>query len=217
MLDGYFNVTIVAEWLAFIASFILLDRKTGIWRLFKVFLFLTLCTETIGWYMNFILKKFNNTLPFNLLLIISISFFISVFSSANPLKKERRKIGFLNAAFLLFALFNLIFLQGLWTYNSYTETFGDQILIILSFSFFYLILRDDEPINLFRYEYFWLANGVLLYALGSVVLYIFSDALYQYYMQTCLPVYDYISYSLNSIFYGSLIVAFLWRHKTTRS
>jgi hypothetical protein len=217
MLSTYFNITSIAEWCAFICALILLNKQTSIWRLFIPFLFITIVTETIGWYFNYVVKHFNNTLPFNILMIIGIVFFAYLFSLAKPMQHVKKKIFYLIILFILSAVFNLFFIQKQWTYNSYTETFGDIILSAICCYFLFTILKNDEYINLFHYEYFWLANGLLFSCLGSVLIYIFSDSLYAYYKQTKIPVYDYINYVLNVVLYASLIIAFICRHKTTRS
>ena len=217
MFSTYFNITVTAEWCAFICSLTLLNKRTSIWRLFIPFLFITIVTETIGWYLNYVVKHFNNTAPFNILMIIGVIFFAWLFKQPNQMKRIKRKIDYIIMIFLLFAIINLFFFQHLWIYNSYTETAGDIILASISCYFLLTVLKKEEYINLFQYEYFWLANGLLFSCLGSVLIYIFSDSLFAYYKETKIPVYDYINYVLNIVLYGSLIIAFICRRKTTRS
>jgi hypothetical protein len=78
------------------------------------------------------------------------------------------------------------------------------------------MIKDNEEIDLLRYDYFWLATGVLFYSLGSALLYQFSNVLGHYYQRTHINVGNYINYALNLILYSTLIIAFIWRRKTTR-
>lgn len=217
MINSYFDITTIAEWVAFIASVIFLDKKTTVWRLFIALLFLIVCTESAGWYMYTILKINNNTLPFNILMILRLSFLICFFSTALPLKKVKRLSYWILIVFSLFGLINLFFFQGFWKYNAYTEALGDLILAIASCYLLFIVLIEDEHRELFQYEYFWLANGLLFSSLGSMLLYFFLDDLFAYQKQTGVTIYDYINYVINVILYSSLIIAFICRRKTTRS
>ena len=216
MIATYFNITVIAEWCTFIAAIILLNSKTKIWQLFILLLFLILCTETIGWYMHTQLKVYDNALPFNLLMLLSTIFFIWFFTKARQLKNIRKWLIFVNCFFFIFAIINLFFFQGFWRYNSFSESFGDIILSIICCYFLFGLVKDNEHINLLGLDYFWLANGILFYSLGSALLYQFSYLLRNYYKQSHVDVGTYINYALNLILYSSLIMAFICRRKTTR-
>jgi len=120
------------------------------------------------------------------------------------------------ALFMGFGLCNLIFIQGFWKYNTITDVLSSIILAIISCYFFITVLKEEAFRNLFTYEYFWFANGILFYSLGSVVLYIFLDYLGDFYKETKINVYGYINYGLNVLFYGSLVIAFVCRQRNTK-
>jgi hypothetical protein len=216
MINSYFNVTVIAEWLTFIVSLLLLDKKTTRWRLFIMLLFLVLCAETAGWYMYNRLGIFDNALPFNILMLLSNVFFIWFMSTATVLQQVKKWLVYLNCFFLVFGLINLFFFQGLWRYNSFSESLGDIILVLICCYFIFTLLKANEHTDLLRFDYFWLANGLLFYCLGSALLYQFSYLLGNYYNQTKINIGEYINYALNLILYSSLIIAFICRRKTTR-
>src|SRR6185295_3514598 len=114
MLLSYFNITVIAEWCTFMAAVFLLNKNTGIWQLFILLLFLILCTETIGWYLHNVVKRYENALPFNILMILSDSFFIWLFSRADLMKGMRRIILYFFFFFVLFSVANLFFFEGFW-------------------------------------------------------------------------------------------------------
>ncbi|SFQ16699.1 hypothetical protein [Parafilimonas terrae] len=214
MLSSYLNITVAAEWAAFIAAIILLDKPTGRWRLFKIITLVTILLDAAGWYLSYSRLLYYNALPYNFLLLITVVLFISLLGGATPgMKKHSR---WLMALFSLGWLLNFIFLQGMDAYNSYTEIAGNILLAGMSCFLFYALLVQEQYINLLRYEYAWLAIGLLLSAMGSMVLYLFLDYLQNYYNVTGIPLYAYINYTVNVFLYSCLIIAFVCRRKNTR-
>ena len=216
MLSSYFNITVIAEWCAFIAAIIFLDKKTKVWQLFILLLFFTLCTETVGWYIRTQLHQFSNALPFNLLMLFSNAFLIWFFTKAKSLQKIKRTLIYLDYFFIVFGIVNLFFFQGFWHYNSFSETLGDIMLSVICCYFFYTLLTEKEYIDLLRLDFFWVATGILFYSLGSALLYHFSWALREFYNHSKIDVGTYINYGLNLILFTSLIIAFICRWKITR-
>jgi hypothetical protein len=216
MISTYFNITVTAEWVTFFGSLLLLNKKTGKWRLFILLLFLSICAETAGWYMTYILKKTNNALPFNLLVIITMVFFNWILAESEVLQKIKKAVHISVFFFTAFAVINLLFIQGYFRYNYYTEIAGDFILLVVCCLFFYNILAEENFRDLFRYEYFWLAAGLIFTAMVGIVLYIFPEALQAYYKKTHINVYGYINYGINLLLYTSLIIAFVCRRKNMK-
>lgn len=107
-------------------------------------------------------------------------------------------------------------MQGFRIYNSYSEGLGDLLIAIISCVFLFTLLKEETYRNLFAYEYFWFANGLLFSSLGNALLYFFLNDLSEYEKKTGVAIYDYINYVINIILYSSLIIAFICRRKTTR-
>jgi hypothetical protein len=216
-LKTLFNPTVIAEWVTFIAALCLLPRRVGVWRLFVLLMLATILTETVGWAIAWSGHDRNNQWIFNVLLLASNAFNIWIFRWAEPMKRAGRLLWWVLLGFACFGFGNLLFFQGLLAYNTYTDVLGDLVVAVVCCYFFYICLREEGFRDLFRYEYFWLANGLLFSSLGSVVLYIFIDALYAFARHTHINVYGYINYGLNFILYGSMIIAFICRNRNTRS
>lgn len=212
----YLNITVIAEWLTFFAALLLLDKKTGVWQLFIPLMLLVLCAETIGWYMHVKLKIFDNALPFNVLMILSNVFFIWFFSKAALLQHIHQVLKWLATAFAILAMINFLFFQGPWQYNSFSESAADITLVIICCYFLFTIVKSNEYFDLARFDYFWLATGLLFYCLGSALLYQFSYLLRDYYDQTKIDIGTYVNYTLNLILYTCLTIAFTCRKKATR-
>ena len=211
----YFNVTVLSEWCALAVAIGALDKKTGNWRLFITWLSLSLCTETIGWYLHNFKGMIPNALPFNILMILRSLFLISFFSSHSgrflPLFKSFLVI------FIIGAVLNLLFFQGFWQYNFYSESLADLMLIILCCRHLLALVTQPEYINLLSSEYFWLSIGLLFYSMGSAFLYNFYNLLAEYRRETGVNVGLYLNYGLNILLSSCLIIAFICRRKTTRS
>ena len=112
MLQTYFNITVAAEWVAFIAALLLLNKSTGNWRLFIPWLFFVLCIETIGWYKTNVLHIRGNSLPFNINIIVSDVFLLWFLTTSPQIYGKRQYFYRAIAAFVVFAVLNLLFLKN---------------------------------------------------------------------------------------------------------
>lgn len=215
MIATLFGITYISELSAFIAALLLLDSKTKAWRSFIPFLFIILLTEAAGWYYGPFLKQYNDWI-YNMFYFIYTPFFVYIFSYAAPVQSKKQLLYQVIAGFILFALLNICFFEGFHIFNSYTKVLGDIILAALSCYFFYAELKEEEVRDLFHDEYFWLANGLLFYSLGAIILYLFLPSLRRFYEQTNVRIYTYIVSVLNILLYSSLIIAFICRNRATR-
>ena len=211
-----FNTVVAAECITFIAAILLLHKKRiGVWRLFIALFALIVLAETAGCFMYDILGKHNHWV-YNINMILTDIFIFWILSTANSLQKERKAIYIVIILFFSTAVINLFFFEGLYHYNQYTETAGDIIQIIISCFLFYRLITEVAYRNLFSYEYFWLANGILFSSLGSTILYHFPEAMSSYQKLTHINVFAILNNILNVLLYSSLIIAFICRYRNTR-
>jgi hypothetical protein len=215
MLTSYFNITTIAEWSATLAAILLLNKKTGVWRLFIPYLLLTLAAERLGWYVIHVLKLETNVVVFSVRMIISNVFLLWLLTHAKPLANIKKWLYVVICVYLPFSIINL-FVQGIDKYSSNSEVLGDALLATISCYLLYQLLNAEEYIDLFRYEYFWLASGLLFSSLGNMVMYIFLTDLQAYKQKTHIPIFGYINSTVNIILYGSLIIAFICRNRITQ-
>lgn len=212
VVNSYLNITLITEWITFLAAIALLNKHTGQWRWFIALLALIVITEATGWYLSYVLHKPNNALPFNILVIIMDCFLLWQLSIAGQLIKLKKAFYISIVVLIIFGLVNLFFLQGWNTYNYATEVLADILLAIGSgYLIFALIRDDDSEMNLFSEPWFWLSIGILFNVTGSFLLYMFLNELQAYYYSTKIDVFGYINYTVNILFYGCLIIAFVCR------
>jgi hypothetical protein len=217
MLKSIFGTTVISECISLLAAIIILNRKTKFWLLFIPFLVVTALVDIAGSYMRFVLQQNNFSYLYNILLIMTISFYLLFYTMSAVMEKKRRVLLFLFLIFNLYAVGNLFFFQGFFNYNYYTEVFGD-IIIVFSLGFFYYRLLTEEISRLIhRDAFFWLSSGLLLFSLGSIVLYLFRPVIKKYYLTTHINLGGTINDVLNVMLYLSFIIAFICQRNTKSS
>ena len=215
-MSSYFDLITLCEWTTLIAAIFFLNKKTGIWRLFILWQFLSICVEITGWYLREQLHIKENGLPFNILTIITFLFLFYILANSSMLRFKKKQLKLISLFYVLFALTNLFFYQGYTTYNSYSESLGDIILALTCCYILFSFLKDEEEINLVRSEYFWMAGGLIFVSLGSALLFNFSYLLNDYYLKTKIDLGNPILTGLNLILDITLIIAFVCRNKAFR-
>jgi len=224
MLSSLFTTSIISEWFCFFAAIFLLNKKTGIWRLFIPFLALTLIVETSGWYIRYVLGLQQNYWVFGIKnnhwiftgrSFISSPFFIFMLLQAKQLAAFKKLGRTLTVIFYAFAIANILFIQKVTKYDSYTEELGCLICVYLCCRLFFNTISDADSNNLLAYEYFWFANGLLFYSLGSATIYLLFDTLSYENAMNNVHLFTNIIDILNPLLYGSLIIAFICRRKNS--
>src|SRR6478736_5943772 len=104
MVHGYFNVTVVEEWITFFAALLFLNRKTGAWQLFRLLMSFILIAETVGWYLRVNGYRQYNAMPFNVLMLLTDSFLIWFFGVTKWFEGERKILLIAVVLFLAFWL-----------------------------------------------------------------------------------------------------------------
>lgn len=83
----------------------------------------------------------------------------------------------LTGSFVLFAVINTLFFQGLREFNSHVTFVECLLLIALAFTYFYVMLRDLKYRKLERNPMFWINVSVLTYFSGALVLFHLANEL----------------------------------------
>ena len=212
-----FNLIVTAECITFFAAILLLHKKEiGRWRLFIPMLFIIVSVETLGWYFRYYLSRPNPWI-FNLNMIVTDVFILWMLSTGIKSAGIRKITISLVSLFVLFAVGNLLFIQGIQQYNQYTESVGDVIEVIICCVVLFHFAREDVYHNLLSNEYFWLTNGVLFSAIGGAFLYTFPTILANFQKHTGIGIFGILNNILNILLYGSMITAFICRNRNMKS
>lgn len=80
-------------------------------------------------------------------------------------------------AFLVFAIMNAFFIQGLENFNSYARSIECIIIISFSLLYYFMMLSELSIKDPIKSTDFWLNTAFLIYFAGSFVLFILSNLL----------------------------------------
>lgn len=158
-----------AELLAAVtATYCLLRKKTFLNRFFTGFLWLTFFVELLGKYFSS--KHIANGWLYNLFNPIEIVFytFLLYRYTAVGWVKKTMKAG--TVLYLLFAAFNLLFIEGLYTYNHFSAIAGSLVILVWCGLFFQQYINGDLVEYQPAYKsIFPIIIGLTLFYLGSYV------------------------------------------------
>lgn len=117
---------------------------------------------------------------FNTHLLGSIYFFVQ-FTVLMKIFNDQMKISRIVAvAYIFYVLFfvgNILFFQGPWVFNSYTQVAASLILMALSIYYFYGLLVDLPNLRVYELPMFWIALTVLIYYGGNFLMFLWISYL----------------------------------------
>lgn len=188
----------------------------------KLGAFLPLCILVCGVEIssaNVLVWKLGNSDHFikNIYLLVSTPLYFYIFYRQFPLSKKI-KIAYSAIAVIVSGLFlmNYLFFQGPTHINILSVIFQQLVTILLSCTLLYFLSTDEKYIILFKEPSFWIAAGLLIFSLGTLVIL----GLYQYIRMNHLTIqnqnlYSFLMPFLNIILYSSYTYAFYlcWQKK----
>jgi len=185
------------------------------YRIFSIYLILTLCTEifAIAWkwylyktvYWNY---SKSNLWIYNSFHLPRILLFILFYYKMIDSIIIKRNILITGAVLLLFGIIDYLFIQPLHSMNNYTLIFTNIFCVILALLFFRQVLQEKKIIKLSGHPMTWISLGTLLYYAGSLPHFIFFNYLFENYKELALSLLN-IHQALNIIMYTSYLIAFL--------
>ncbi len=95
-----------------------------------------------------------------------------------------------------FAIYNVSFGQGLYSFNTRSMLVTNFFIIIITLLYFYEILKKAEILSLTRVPMFWVSSSFLFYSAGTFLVF----SLYEIYRQFSQPISIKI-WIINSILY----------------
>jgi len=163
-----FHLYLYAEMLALVTSILCIKWliKTQ-YQFFLPYLLMTVCAEFGGIYTGRRHQYSLNNEIFNFTTAVEFLFFYFLFYKAIEKKFFKKSILLLSVLYIIYSLLNLVFLQGLYHFNSYSMLLGTVTIIIFVFFYFYDAFENQEPINLIKEPMFWISIGIFLFYLGD--------------------------------------------------
>ncbi|MES2376236.1 MAG: hypothetical protein V4553_06650 [Bacteroidota bacterium] len=207
--------TIYIEAACFIVAVICLIRDANwVWRSMALFLLITCLTEITGKLLRS--GHHSNQWLYNVYLLFEAGFTSLMFNKVLS-KYINSKILIIGGAgvFLASYVYDLIG-HGFLVFNDITATVMSVVFVIYSFLYFYLLIRDDQYVDLIKSPAFWWVTGALFFYFGSTAVNLFFAFLRD--VQVAGHNITYFIFSaLSAILYACWSYSFICRRWQTTS
>jgi len=113
--------------------------------------------------------------------------------------------------FIIFSILNSLFLQTIFTNNTYARTLESLLVITFSLTLFYRIISEMRIEKLEDSPVFWINTGFLIYFSSTIFLFVMSNFILP--LNKTLNVYLWGVHAFISSFHYILIAIGLWKHR----
>ena len=191
------------------------------YRWFSIFLFTTLFVEVFAilWKDYLYLHKTpywnyskQNVWLYNIFFLPQYIFYVLFYYSVLKLKLVRKAIRIILPLFIIFGIYNITMLQGLYVTDNYTLVVCCLLVIWLSGSYFYQLLKQKRLVVLQHEPLVWISSGAFLFHMGCLPFFVWFNTLV---MASISKAFSFLGIAvvLNSVMYSSYSIAFLWNKK----
>jgi hypothetical protein len=212
------SIIIFVEIACFIIAFICLIKDNNwAWRSMIVFLLLT-CIAEIGGKMLKQAHQHNSWL-YNVFLIFEASFTSILFGNIFSKYINSKPLILSGLALLAILYIYDLFKHGFFVFNDLTATVMSVIFVLYSFYYYFLLIKDDQYINLKCSAPFWWVAGALFFYFGSTAVNVFFSFLYNVKLSGHNITY-YIFTTLSILLYGCWSYSFIckkWLTTTSKN
>ncbi|MNK23931.1 hypothetical protein D3C87_422310 [compost metagenome] len=165
--------------MAFSLYFLYRD-KTRFWIITNLYLVLVVLTQIIARYSA---KTYHTNIGvYNVYILLEISYITYAFYVflSQYIKIKNWLIGIYIGTMITYAIF--VYLYGLNVYNAFTISLASVIFVIYGLMYFYLLLKDENYIDLSNHPAFWWVGGTLIFYFGSTLANFFDDIAQRIYL-----------------------------------
>lgn len=196
------NITVASDFLPVIAALYNYRRLDPVLKLMALFCLLSIIPDFAGLITTHLKIVFNSLFLIHLFDIMAVIFFTLIYQRAfyKPVFKKMTLIfGIISFAALIF---NVIFIESIWSYPSVSNTILSVFLIILSLVYFYELLSRQEFTYIEKQGMFWINSGVLFYYAITIFLFMlymkinYADRSTYYMMQSVMNIMANLLYSV---------------------
>lgn len=183
-------------------------------RLFSFFILVTILTEWTSWYIVRKLHWKSITL-YNFYNIIEFMFLPYLYYLNLRSDRIKKIIFYFIAFFPVITIINMIFVQGIYTFNTYTYLAGNLFMISLIFFFFREIIKSPTYEKPARNPMFFISCGYLLFFTIEIPYTLLLPYFAKHDLQLAMT-FIWIIKVLNVILYLSLSIAYLCQPVTRK-
>ncbi len=139
-----------------------------------IIVFIVEFIANILWY-----QKINNLPLYHFYAVIEFVLIINIYRIVLTKIFPKKFFIILGVAFTVFAVVNTVFFQNLNTFNSNVTTLLGIIVIFLSLSYFYALLKEVKYSALETNPMFWINAGFLIYFSSNLILFFINNNMFQ--------------------------------------
>lgn len=134
-------------------------------RLLPVLLVINLGVEIFG---QWLVRKYGTNIPmFNFYMAFLVTAHIFMLREMVVGKMVKKIVFVILWLYPLICLANIIFVQGIGNWQSYSYLIGNVIVVSLTVYYFFELFRRPTFINLIKEPAFWICSALLFYYMGS--------------------------------------------------
>lgn len=168
---------------------------------------LTLAAEaivTIGYYAF----QTSMNLVYNIFNLLTLPVAVLLYRRRISWPNKNRIAAVVIVPFQLFGLVNLFFIQGITKYNSYTLVLASFLFIVISITYFFILIRELPTESISRLPMFWINSAVLIFYSGTFVIYLSADYLAHVLKNNMVA--TWLVHNFLGVIYYSILCYALW-------
>ncbi|HYE56691.1 MAG TPA: hypothetical protein VD996_17705 [Chitinophagaceae bacterium] len=183
-------------------------------RFFPHFLLVALIIEITAWRLW--TEGLQNAALYNFFSTVAFGFYLDLIRQVVFSKKAKKVIKWVMYIYLASALINILFIQKINTFHTFTYSLGCFLIVVISMYYFYQLFQLPHSINLAREPAFWIVSGLLFYYLCTLPL--LGALNYLYTLPGVSPrSLEQITMILNVLLYSLFTISFLCRASFRKS
>ena len=205
------SVVNYVEIIALLTSIFCFRKLQGtVLQLFPYFLLFIVITELAGLYTGKVLHK-PNVWFYNITTVVEFCFYSFFFSKI--LKKNRKATSIILYIYPVLATLNILFVQGLTRFHSYTMVLGSLFMIFFSCCYFYESLLNPGKKQIQKEAVFWIVTGVFFFYLGDILYNTLFNILTKYQVNIAAKLFLAINNNLVIVLYSCFTIGFIvWKN-----
>jgi hypothetical protein len=207
---GTHSIYLFLELTAFLMAVIsYLRHRDPVSKWFVVLLLLTNLVEWGNLFRLYSIRHSNNWI-FNLFNPLEFAFYVCLFYSLYKNKEDKRKVARLYLGLLILTVLNILFLQGIRYFDSYSFMLGSLLILYCVYLFFKQLMQHVDDQNILKNRFFWVSVGLLFFYTGEF----FLQAFFEYFLRindfnSFRPTFYFFTNFLNILLYSCLSISFL--------
>ena len=180
-------------------------------KFFPPYFLATLLVETIATYYSSIGRT--NVSLYNFFTVVEFCFYLCIMSLIIRNRTMKNSLLIVSGCYAIGAVINILFIQKMTTFHSFTYAIGCLLIVIACIYYFYELFKLPKAVKLINTPSFWICSGLLFFYCCGFPLFGLSNfvsgisSMFITYFASIITI-------LNIFLYSLFTVAFLCRLKT---